>query len=90
MSCLSTNLPDLVSVNETWLFPDILGNEITIPNFQIYCLDKNRHGGGLSIYVHASLRVVPLNLHNCLEVLIITVKLHECTFRLEHYIDLLP
>lgn len=51
----STNMPDVVCLVETWLCSDILDTEISIPNYSIVRLDRNRHGGGVAMYIKNSL-----------------------------------
>ena len=52
--CLS-NKPDIVCLVETWLSADVLVNEVAIPHYSLIRLDRNRHGGGVAIYVHSSI-----------------------------------
>ena len=40
---------------ETWLSEDITDSEIFLFNYQIARLDRNRHGGGILIFIHCSL-----------------------------------
>ena len=47
--------PDLVCIVETWLSEDITDSEIFLFNYQIARLDRNRHGGGILIFIHCSL-----------------------------------
>ena len=47
----STNMPDVVCLVETWLCMDILETEISIPNYSIVRLYRNRHGGGVAMYI---------------------------------------
>ena len=54
----ATSIPDIVCVFETWLDNSILDNEVTVPNYQLFRLDRNRHGGGIAIYVHLSLSCI--------------------------------
>ena len=49
--------PSIVCVVETWLSEDITDEEISISNYQIFCCNRNRHGGGVLIYTHISLSV---------------------------------
>ena len=42
--------PDILCVSETWLTADVLGQHITIPDFNVYRRDTCR-GGGVCIYV---------------------------------------
>ena len=43
--------PDMICIVETWLCPDVLDSEIALPGYQVYRKDRNRHGGGVLIYV---------------------------------------
>ena len=42
-----TSKPDIVYIVETWLDHSISDNELLVPNYQLFRLDKNRHGGGM-------------------------------------------
>ena len=46
----ATCKPDVVCLVESWLCDDISDNEIKIPGYQLYRLDRNRHGGGVLMY----------------------------------------
>jgi len=39
--------PHIVSIVETWLSSEILGNEIFLQGYQVLRLDRNGHGGGI-------------------------------------------
>ena len=43
--------PHIICIVETWLSSDIIDHEIYIPGFQLYRYDRNRHGGGVLVYV---------------------------------------
>ena len=43
--------PDIICIVETWLDNNILDNEPILSNYQLFRLDRNRHGGGIAIYV---------------------------------------
>ena len=47
--------PDIICIVESWLSNEIQDNELVISNYQLARLDRNRHGGGILIYVHTSL-----------------------------------
>ena len=49
---------------ESWLVPEISNDEINIPNYSIFRLDRSRHGGGILVYVKSSLRVTPIQSPN--------------------------
>ena len=46
--------PDLICIVETWLDDSILDNDISLPNYQLFRLDRKRYGGGIAVYVHRS------------------------------------
>ena len=48
------NKPDTVCIVETWLSTDIFDSELFIPNYTIVRHDRNRHGGGVALYVNDS------------------------------------
>ena len=45
------NKPDVVCLVEIWLSTDIFDSELFIPNYTIVRHDRNRHGGGVALYV---------------------------------------
>ena len=49
--------PAVVCITESWLDPDICDFEMSIPGFNIIRHDRNRHGGGVCVYVN-SYRVI--------------------------------
>ena len=52
--CL-THSPHVICVVESWLSSDISNSKFSIPNYRSFRLDRNRHGGGLIVYVKLSL-----------------------------------
>ena len=48
------NKPDIVCIVETWLSSDILDSEVCLPGYQLHRRDRNRHGGGILVYVQNS------------------------------------
>ena len=46
--------PDIICVVETWLDTDILDSEIAIQGYTVIRLDRNRHGGGILIFVNTT------------------------------------
>ena len=67
--------PDIVCIVETWLGSDVLDSEIYIPDYEFTRLDRDRHGGGVIIYVagHLPFKVISSGLHS-LEFLAISVS----------------
>ena len=47
--------PSIICIVESWLSEDISNLEMSIENYYLTRLDRNRHGGGVLIYIHASL-----------------------------------
>ena len=47
--------PQVMCIVESWLSDEISDNELVIDNYQILRLNRNRHGGGIVMYVHSSL-----------------------------------
>ena len=43
--------PDVICIVETWLSSEILDNEIAISDYQIFRRDRDRHGGGVMIFM---------------------------------------
>ena len=82
---IETHNPDIVCIVETWLSDDILDNEISFPGFHVYRFDRNRHGGGVALYIrnHVSAKVLPIQLSNVVnhELEILTVSLYHLSFK---------
>ena len=57
--------PDIICVSESWLSQDILDHEIALINYQLFRKDRNRHGGGVLLYIHSNIFAVPLVILNC-------------------------
>ncbi len=47
--------PDIICIVESWLDNTILDCELTILNYKLLRLDRNRHGGGIILYIRDSL-----------------------------------
>ena len=47
--------PHVVCIVETWLDDSVFDNELTIPNYCLVRLDRNRHGGGVLLYIRDDL-----------------------------------
>ena len=45
---------DIVCLVETWLCSNIQNTELYVPGYSVIRLDRNRHGGGVMIYVSDS------------------------------------
>jgi len=84
---VDTQQPHIVSIVETWLSSEISDNEIFLQGYQVLRLDRNRHGGGILMFIHESLvpKVVVAGPSD-LELLIISVHNHMSSCK--HHIGL--
>ncbi len=77
--CLEAEMykPDVICIVETWLCEDISDQELLLSSYQLFRLDRNRHGGGVLMYVKSNLsaEVIIQGTFN-LEFLSICVKYH--------------
>ena len=49
------NNPDIFAVTETFLDPNVADFEIDINDYIVYRHDRNRHGGGVALYIKNSI-----------------------------------
>ncbi len=73
-----TTHPDVVCVVETWLNSDILNSELYVPNYSVLRLDRNRHGGGVALFIQNNISYVPIltDIPN-LEFLLVSLTRHQ-------------
>ena len=69
-------LPDAICIVESWLSNEITDFEISINGYVVHRLDRNRHGGGVLVYIkdkflckviphqHDSLEIISFSLHH--------------------------
>jgi len=76
-----TNSPDIVCVVETWIDNSILDCELNIPGYSIVKHDRNRHGGGVLMFINNKLSFTVLSCgSNELQFMAITVIYpNKCT-----------
>ena len=43
--------PRTFAPKESWLGGGIVDQELSVPNYQLIRLDRNRHGGGLAMFI---------------------------------------
>ena len=67
--------PDVICIVESWLSTEIHDTEIAICGYHSYRLDRNRHGGGVIVYVRSCFvtTLVPVPSHG-LEIISLTVS----------------
>ena len=73
--------PDIICITETWLCTDVLDNEISIPGYNTYRQDRNRHGGGILMYTRCELAVSVIpNMSPSLEFLPVSIRFSNFKF----------
>ena len=78
LECIELN-PHIVCISETWLDSTITDNELTIVNYNLVRLDRNRHGGGIAIYVHIDFTYHVILTGNCnFECIVLSVTNNLC------------
>jgi hypothetical protein len=51
VTLVDIHTPDIICIVESWLDKDITDSEIAIPDYVPLRLDRDRHGGGVLIYM---------------------------------------
>lgn len=51
LALVEVDNPDLICITETWLSEDITNAGIAVPGYIICRRDRNRHGGGVMLYI---------------------------------------
>ena len=54
VSLVDIHTPDIICIVESWLDKDIADSEISITDYVSLRLDRDRHGGGVLIYLKSS------------------------------------
>ena len=55
-----TYKPSIQALSETWLDTSTVDAELTIKGYSLYCKDRNRHGGGVAVYLKSLLTTQPI------------------------------
>ena len=72
---VSMHNPHLVCVCETWLDESIPDNEVTLPGYCLIRRDRDRHGGGVAMFIHDTIPFSILMKHSTIELLVLELKL---------------
>ena len=51
LALVEADNPDLICVTETWLNADCTNAEIAVPGYVVCRRDRDRHGGGVMLYI---------------------------------------
>ena len=63
------NNPDIICITESGLCQEIPNAEVSVPGYFLYRNDRDRHGGGVLMYIKEHLQVKPLSPCPDLEIL---------------------
>ena len=85
---VETKSPSAICIVETWLSDDVNDSEISIQNYHITRHDRNRHGGGVLIYIHNSLFWDVLS-KGCNDLEFIALSVRSCHSSAKHCICVL-
>ena len=75
---VDTHNPDIICITESCLCTGILDSEILIPGYQSLRHDRNRHGGGILMYVSHRFVVRQVSPHPSLELLTVVLHCGNC------------
>ena len=64
-------------LERTWLDETVPDSSLFIPNYHIIRRDRNRHGGGLLLYIHDDIPSTCLHRHATLELLTVELRLQR-------------
>lgn len=70
---VNTRKPDIVCVTESWLNDDILDSEISIPSYQLFRRNRNRHGGGVVLFISFKFFTTQIFVHPSIELLTVVL-----------------
>ena len=77
--------PHVVCIVETWLSEDITNHEISLSGYQVQRFDRNRHGGGILVYIHNSLSyklILQGDPHGIVDLELIVISVSKPGFKL--------
>ena len=74
-------MPDIICITETWLDNCITNDELKISGFNLLRLDRNRHRGGIVLYIKDIFSHNIIYLGNCtFECIVVSVLIGSCKF----------
>ena len=74
---VSAETPHLLAICESWLDSSISNDELLIPGYNIVRRDRDRHGGGIALYISTDISYSTILKHSSLEFLLVEVILHN-------------
>ena len=65
----SSSAPAIICLTETWLDDSVRACEVDLPNYRLFRRDRDRHGGGVAIYVLDTIPVQGIRPHSTYKLL---------------------
>ena len=75
----ASHTPDIIALCETWIDDTISDFEIFIPEYFVIRRDRNRHGGGVLLYIKENIPIMNVTRHATIELLFVEVSLKHCS-----------
>ena len=72
--------PDIICITESWLDENITDDKLCLPGFNLLRLDRNRHGGGVAMYINDLFLYRVIFSCNLLECLTVSISFGACKF----------
>jgi len=73
----ASSSPPVIALCETWLDESVQDTVLFIPNYHMVRRDRNRHGGGLLLFISDDIHSTCLLRHASLELLAVELKLKQ-------------
>ena len=74
------NPPSVIALAETWLDSTILNCEVQLPGYTLHRRDRDRHGGGVALFIDATLNTRRVHSHPSEELLWLEVRSQAGSF----------
>ena len=70
--------PHVICITESWLDTHISDQELSIDGYNIIRRDRNRHGGGVALYISTNLSYKIIFVGTSIECIFVTVEISSC------------
>ena len=74
----ASQAPDIIAIVETWTDDSLSNFEIFIPDYYMVRRDRNRHGGGVLLYIKDNITTTKVINHASIEFLFVEITLRQC------------
>ena len=73
----SAHSPHIIAITETWLDDTISDRELAIPGYHLLRRDRDRHGGGVAIFIWDNFPFTIILSHTSAELLVVEIQLRR-------------